>query len=37
MKAAPLNKGSDIEGNVAEPIENLRLKLIYKVTKIYFY
>ncbi|XP_050319709.1 uncharacterized protein LOC126752773 [Bactrocera neohumeralis] len=31
MKAEPRNKDIDIEGSVAEPIENLRLKLIYKI------
>ncbi|XP_018791172.1 PREDICTED: uncharacterized protein LOC108970311 [Bactrocera latifrons] len=31
MKEVPRDKAIDIEGNVAEPIENLRLKLIYKI------
>lgn len=31
MKTLSRNKDIDIEENVAEPIENLRLKLIYKV------
>ncbi|XP_011193095.1 uncharacterized protein LOC105218920 [Zeugodacus cucurbitae] len=31
MKSVSVNRGVDIEGNVAEPIEKLRLKLIYKI------